>query len=656
MGKRKHSQPPQTVEFNFTACGGFCIIPIGKTNAVFNIFFKIFLWFGGFMTRPVPKKMSDCIDAIHTLWDWNGEKDLTIAEQDFEKLTYAAKKAAEKAGLAFRAGGLHTKNNRLKCMYIFFPGKSSIFYQNGSAEHLVALRYTRIFRVSIVQAHPRQYRLQFLSEIDEVFSLQEIVDKIHFLHKHINRPKDLTIQDSSLKKFFSRYIDELIRLSIISPSIEDALLGWHVNDHAGERRISFFSDASMVYSAKPSTDLKELDSLLPSFVSPSESLFLAATLFSLCKPLFSICRIKSDTDFVVQLLLKSSTEKSTEDCVGLWVLEQQLRLWCNYREWPQESRLRNKGSRKSFKFRNSYNKLPPLLYASHLGFPIVCFNYKKRESEEDSIEYSSRSESLVLSKDALNYLCSAACLPILVSAFYPDVTYPAQKCLTISTAILDAQKMLGRYEQHQPLLKRSHENINAFYMSCMQIINNRPCSEISKLLKSNYRKASAVLAGIQKEKDVDIEHLACILGTLYFIFDVLEKEGVKAPRLRRWIQVFCSEIGIVTLHDFAVFIAELLQEPEKNSNVLFGRDKDGIYLYYQTYWKAFQKYCQERHISLTASALSFRRTQLIPKKLVRAQYAPSPGGYTRYDYRKKLNGKEATVLNLSPRILDYLNE
>lgn len=203
------------------------------------------------MTRPVPKKMSDCIDAIHILWDWNGEKDLTIAEQDFEKLTYAAKKAAEKAGLAFRAGGLHTKNNRLKCMYIFFPGKSSIFYQNGSAEHLVALRYTRIFRVSIVQAHPRQYRLQFLSEMDEVFSLQEIVDKIHFLHKHINRPKDLTIQDSSLKKFFSRYIDELIRLSIISPSIEDALLGWHVNDLTGERRISFFSDASMVYSAKP---------------------------------------------------------------------------------------------------------------------------------------------------------------------------------------------------------------------------------------------------------------------------------------------------------------------------------------------------------------------------------------------------------------------
>ena len=76
---------------------------------------------------------------------------------------------------------------------------------------------------------------------------------------------------------------------------------------------------------------------------------------------------------------------------------------------------------------------------------------------------------------------------------------------------------------------------------------------------------------------------------------------------------------------------------------------DGIYLHYKQYWPAFQKYCKENRIILTVSAAHFRKNEL--SGYLKPQYNTCGSKYFRYDYRKKVDGREATVLNVSPSIL-----
>ena len=111
---------------------------------------------------------------------------------------------------------------------------------------------------------------------------------------------------------------------------------------------------------------------------------------------------------------------------------------------------------------------------------------------------------------------------------------------------------------------------------------------------------------------------------------------------------------MATLQDFAHFIDDLLQGATESENLLFGQDQDGIYLYYHNYWDAFKRYCAIHKIYVNDSCLQFRHKYLIPNEIIQAQYKPSNGQYQRYDYRKKLNGRTATVLNVSRKILNYI--
>ena len=83
--------------------------------------------------------------------------------------------------------------------------------------------------------------------------------------------------------------------------------------------------------------------------------------------------------------------------------------------------------------------------------------------------------------------------------------------------------------------------------------------------------------------------------------------------------------------------------------VLFYQDTDGIYLHYKQYWPAFQKYCKKHGIILSDSAAQFRREKL--NGYIKPQYIAGGSKYPRYDYRKKVDGIEASVLNVRPNIL-----
>ena len=592
------------------------------------------------MRRKVSKKELAFIDKVYTLWRIERGKSIELTEKDFQDLTFVMRNASKKADLAFRAGGVCTKNNRLKCKYLIFPGRKSTYWENGSSSHLFLLDDVRIFFSSIITHKPRTYHLTYVTSVSEVTSCQELIDYCHSLSTAF---EPITLSDSKLESFFKNYIEELIRFGIVSQAPDEALRGWH----EAEGIVSFMADSTIVHSDEKRYIGEDLDDLLPMTTQPVESILFAASIFSLLKPLLQIiCKNGNINAFIVQICLNQDEE--TINQYSFWTLEQQIQLWCNYRTWPREFR---RGSYPS-KFRNTFVKMPPLLYQLHMGFPIFFFNYKKQELPDDPIQPYSRAEAQILDKKQLEYLCSANCLAVLVSNQLPPKNYPSKRCLTIEARMKHPERVLKRYNGEPYLLKDLHERINTYYISCMNLISGQPVKIIRKQFQTSFQKASTVLNLTSKNDRQN--QIASILATLFFLSSTLKKAGQNTKRLNQWIQTFQGEVGVATLQDFAHFIDDLLQGTTESENLLFGQDQDGIYLYYHNYWDAFKRYCAIHKIYVNDSCLQFRHKYLIPNEIIQAQYKPSNGQYQRYDYRKKLNGRTATVLKVSRKILNYI--
>lgn len=587
----------------------------------------------------IPKKAIACIETISKLQQIEGESICDINSQAFERLTYAAQKAAKNAGLAFRAGCLHSGNNHQQCNCFFIPGSGSGYIEDGSNSYFWELKNTHFYKVEKVSIKSTSYNLILCGVIDGLYSYADLFDICHMVDPHT------TISRTALLKFFKCYITELIRLDVISQSIHGGILGWFINP---PNRLYHWEDKKIIHTEiMPGTST---DNLLPEKIFPADSIWFAASLFSLCKPLFALCRMQCNTHFALQILLNSSRGAGEEDRLGLWVLEHQARLWCNYRHWPKKA-----GNNDHVKFRNRFSQPPSMVFIFHRGFPVILFGFKRRDESYDPIEYWDRNNKIVITvnKRDLEYLCSGKCLSVLLPAFSPPKNYPKKLCLSLTVDMPAPDKFFDYYDIGNSTLRERHQNINSFYISCMNAISGQNCADVGKNLKKSYRKALADLGAVTAKKDIRKEQLACLLGTLYFLHDVLTAKGEKVERLNRLLQAFRREIGIVTLGNFSNFVRGLLHHPDENADIIFGQDKDGIYLFYKTYWPAFQKYCKSNGLVLSMSAQAFRKSFLIPKNLIRPQYAPSNGAYVRYDYRKKLNGKEATVLNLSHHILAF---
>ena len=173
------------------------------------------------------------------------------------------------------------------------------------------------------------------------------------------------------------------------------------------------------------------------------------------------------------------------------------------------------------------------------------------------------------------------------------------------------------------------------------------------MLLRSQNEAAGMLGGKPDKTDPRTEQLCSLLMSVLFIRRVLISAGQAVERLSRLIQAFQRIIGIVTLEDFAAFVSEVVCHSGAGHPCLFGQDNEGVYLRYKQYWPAFQAYCRKNALSLSVSAGAFRREVLAANGLIKPQYAPAGNSYPRYDYRKKIDSIEETVLNLSPEILTY---
>ena len=597
------------------------------------------------------EKQLQCRDIIRNIQEDHVEKDAEarLNAAKFDQLTYAAKQAAKQVGLAFRAGCLQSRNNKQKCRYFFIPGSESDYMENGKNGKFPFLKGLWIFTAKPIaggKGEERYYKVECVLYTDNtITSYEELAE---YFYKARNRAgqkgnDEITLPRQKLEEFFACYIDELSRCGVLSKARGEIVTGW-ARGHDGR--------FCCIWALRPELNPgRDMDDLLPIRQYPTDGIWFAATVFSLCKALFTLCKLPHSTDFVLQLLLDTSKEYGKEDTQGLWVLEQQAHYWCDFRDWMKE--MGEEEWAEYSKFRCRYDRLPPIGSWANLGFPTVLFNFKKQEEPSDPIEYRITKDGepvIALKKADLDYLCNGYGLSVLLPALPPKRSYAKKQCLSLDVPLENCQDLCRRWNWGIP--RKGHEAVMEYYRLCLRAIDSQPASKVKKGLRESCQRALADL-GAASGEETRKDQLACLLGTLYFLRTTLEQKGEKVERLEKLIQAFYREIGGVTTAHFAAFVKQLLQNPAKHANVLFGQEQDGIYLVYQTYWDAFQDFCRRQGVLLSCSAKKFRDSCLLPNRLIQPQYTPSNGGYARYDYRKKLNGKEETVLKVSPDILKF---
>lgn len=661
--------------------------------------------------KKAPKSMLRAIDRTNELINLidTGSKSITITSDYFASITYAAKKAAQKVGLKFSYGVLATGNNWERCVYLYFPGKSSEFYENGDRFDSFTLHQVAIVKIIRHKAQKKsEYQIKVIKTLDtEVNNIGPLVTAFFELSKKYAEDRgeqdkcDVTLSPTRLYDFLSHYNQWLMRLGIINKGISNYIYGWQTNGLPSPRFPSFPNEEEKYLSwFDVDSDYcqrgKEPVRLFNMLGIPGDEILFAATIYSLLKPLFRLCDIKVNTGFVLQLQVNTSAHSDEKDALvrnnnyqdALWLLELQTHMWCDYREWPTDQ-VFHKDDFKS-NFRKRYHSRFLLNSLENHGFPVVLFGYiwpdgqGEAEIDEDAEDDDDNDDELAselspiagnrqLKAEELSYLCQGNCLPILVPLIPSKKDYPKEKCLTITLDLPNARSSLKHRDpdwepvEREPIvnernnvsqmekIQKIHEKINRFYMQLMEGIDGYPVSIAKKILMKCLGKAFDVLGTTQKMATDQEEHQAVILSSLYFISDTLPDDDEEKTELSMYIHEFEQSIGVCSISYFANFIDEYLSKEVGKDHVIFYQDQKSIYLTYKKYWPAFIKYCERNGIKLTISAGAFRRNVLAKRGLITPQYkVSSNAAYPRYDYRKKVDGKEETVLNLSRKILEYI--
>lgn len=398
--------------------------------------------------RKVSKSISDAVEAIEAFQDGleSEHPKLKFTSQEFARLTYAAKSPAKDCGLKFTYGRLWAGNNRQYCKYLYFPGRNSEWSANGHNVDMAiyTLRDVTVVRVTRKRGAKKPFRLEVVDTFKKVRNIEKLSRRFRRLsedHSLDEADADVTLKAESLNAFLTKYTTRLIWLSVIKPSDVDEYWGLHglpLKDAPlywrGIEDVYCYHDASK----------QSLDAYLPKSSIPGDDLLFAATIFSLLKPLFRICNLKYDVEFVLQLRLTANLdgEAAKEWQDALWLLELQTHMWCDYRPWPDFTQ-----DIDVLKFRNRYHEFPSLRFQDRGGFPILLFGYRwpddkgeddlydDYDDEDDIRELSPVYGKAYLSSKEIGYLIDADCLPILIPLNSSKRNYPNKSCVTLSLDI-----------------------------------------------------------------------------------------------------------------------------------------------------------------------------------------------------------------------------
>lgn len=584
---------------------------------------------------------------------------ICIPTRAFDKLIYPLKKAVHDKGLRIVDGRIQGHSNSACCPVLFFPEQVEVMF------------------FDMPPNTPAWYNTLAISAYYDESEKGYIVEKSDFLKYATNKDLidfcygdevPLSLLREKLDDVLNAYLDNLLYINVASYNTKLEFLGWMAPGRSEEPVAYYWIDNTSLKKHLEDDITYINDKDIPSLRHEVDGLFFAITLFSLCKPLFSWCKVRTNAKFSVQLLIAQASLKSElEFARAHRAIDCLLDFWCNYREWLVRSKsMLLEGTVKS-KFRRHWDKVGVLAKWDHLNFPLLFTNYKRiswdlrRDSDVNFYPGTERA----LKKKQLTIINQASCLPILLPYHESERTQKRLECLTLSLRIPDIEKELHRFSEGQKNelgLNAAHKNLIRYYLSIMKGLSSRCINEYKGILRKCYKSALLDLGALQKSTPIEYQYKACLLGTLYFVKEIQPKE-VATTRLDRAIQYLKIMLGhyekaprvedSVKVSDFAEFVRQSLKEDSEYHNILFHQDEGGIYFYYNQYWAAFQRFCKSNDLDLFSSAAHFRREVLYIEKLIKPQYEVPPGSgkYPRFDYVKKIGDCKERVLNVSPKIL-----
>lgn len=619
------------------------------------------MWFCGDSMRR-SKRASDFQSTVQEFYDHPKKWSKTMSIEKFNILLFAAKRAAKKCGLAFRSTGLQYKNGKRKCGILFFPGDDASFYRTGTS-----IPYVQILNpLFLALPHDAQYypvkktkkllleQLPYSIYKNDVYSVDDCAEICHNLAIQI-APRDnmdgipnteftreTVLDEAEIRMFFHEYIAELCNLEVICESKDSFFCDWNNSDDA----LLYGKNPHIYVSNKPVSSFGK-----KTVFNSGDSIFFASTLFSLLKPVYKICKFTDYLDFIVQLTPNVNPKDAAHYKTGLFYLEMQSRIWCNYRKWGAITKKSKDPYKNRFRKRISEQISSAPLY--HKGFPISIFNYKKQDNAEDEIKliFDAANNPIVnLSSTQVKQFAAYPCLVLMFPIYTPSKAYPKRFCLTLE--ITSPQKVPDRLHNFD-YLSEIHHIANARYMYYIDAAAKISYKKTRKALKKYYRIAlSRLCPNLEKCESKDYQ-LAFLLGSLYYINSILEGRGDdEVIYLKSKICEFEREIGIVTIDDFRNYISNLLHERKNTAKIRFAENNEFVYLEFgEKYWEDFLRFCNNNGIRLGISRTQFQKDYLIANGILIPQYQPKNGGYARYDCKKKFGSETVRVMKISKKAL-----
>lgn len=651
--------------------------------------------------KKIVQEKQDYLETLEMVQnEIHNSKDHTacLSPENFMKLKRPLRNAARKVNLKLLKGAIARKNNRTVCDTLFFPKGIVRFPCDGSAHGVYLFHNT----LAVLVKYDKKRGVYLVGEVDE-----DIVEADQsFLYQACLQTPDksegFNLSECEFEELICQYAIEFKAIGLIStlPEIIECNPCFEPDmqlKNGKKKKIWKFKNftSNLLRKKLFHIDLNDerecrggaLAIRSPDF--PIESLLFAATLFSLCKSLFSLCGLSGiDYNFALQIIVGDGSfpfdgttdETVNENCTisfrekkeiekddmkrlrySIWTINGFLRLYCDYRisEYAEGVLGISEDDKKQFKeleygnYRNNWAEKIRTAPWIQLGFPLLYSNYHRAKWHNEIKMYPEC--PVQLTRADLEELSKISCLPIILPATAPKKDYPIKNCLTITWPLLDSKgiKTAERYFTSWPTERfYDHEYIKAFYYQFMRTLEGKERKELRKELKRSYTAALKTISMHPDMPTKDEEHKSCLLGALYFVWNICkatEDQGLNRYKhiLQRHIKNAIKILNqVATAKDFALFMEGAI---DQKPPIVFYWDEDGIYLYYKEYWNSFMNYCEKRGVSLPYSAGMFRREVLAPQGYIRPQYrSQRPKAQIRYDYRKKNHkGEEATVLNVS---------
>lgn len=406
--------------------------------------------------------------------------------------------------------------------------------------------------------------------------------------------------------------------------------------------------------------------------SDAACLFFAATVFSLLKQPMR-CMMKNDAEHFQFALYVYSEQRIPLDSFFEHALHY-ANMYCNFRSWGDPLTEKYQCAKFCYQYPWECNGSAQLACWNHLYFP-VSFTSDHLETDEDSDFESERTKKEKMKQNAdgedfiieetghkllidnsleddcetpvfqLNnarkYLKKLSCLPVLI--LHEGAGGQQMKNKNILSLSVD----FSVKRRPAPIMHLRHIQIMDGYVGFLENISHGGEKEFRAACKAASKNAYRDLGVLKKDATRDQHYQAKFLSSIYVAEHYAEQNTLFMVAAKDTLVYLKKHIAhLATAGDFARFLGEC------DRTVSFYQDDTGIYLHYKQYWSAFQAYCKDRGIVLKVSAAQFRKTVL--KHYIRPQYQVSGDNYPRYDYRKKVDGQEATVLNVDPKILKLL--